>query len=493
MDSEKTLFAGARPIMVHVKGGNLLKGQREQRFLYMFTIGRGRDCDLQFSDTQISTNHARVSWDDNRWWIEDLGSKNGTYVNGIRVESAPLGPKTEVSLSAQGPVLTFVVEDEKPKEVPKEPAKGPTARPEKSLGLTMFIRDVIDDDALEKEEQLRLLRQEIRSLLGKTSRQYRLIVALVSVFLIASLVALYFRDQSARRVERLHDTAVEIYYAMKSLELEIGKLQGQQGSEELAEQFAKQRSVFETYAREELGISREKMSEEDWLIYTVTRRFGECDVNMPPGYTNRVKQFIRRWQWNGGQRYREALARAQELDLPSRIVHTILQYNIPPEFFYLAMQESNFRPDAVGKRTRYGIAKGMWQFIPMTARQYDLHVGPFVDLEKPDAFDDRHDIDKSTEAAARYLHYLYLTEAKGSGLLVMACYNWGEGKVLKIVQSMPEDPQQRNFWNLLGNTTLQVPDETFDYVFYIVSAAVIGENPRLFGFDFENPLKPYTK
>ena len=33
-----------------------------------------------------------------------------------------------------------------------------------------------------------------------------------------------------------------------------------------------------------------------------------------------------------------------------------------------------------------------------------------------------------------------------------------------------------------------MPDQTYDYVFYIVSAAVIGENPRLFGFQFDNPL-----
>jgi hypothetical protein len=34
----------------------------------------------------------------------------------------------------------------------------------------------------------------------------------------------------------------------------------------------------------------------------------------------------------------------------------------------------------------------------------------------------------------------------------------------------------------------KIPQQTYDYVFYIVSAAVIGENPRLFGFKFDNPL-----
>ena len=34
----------------------------------------------------------------------------------------------------------------------------------------------------------------------------------------------------------------------------------------------------------------------------------------------------------------------------------------------------------------------------------------------------------------------------------------------------------------------KIPNETYNYVFYIFSAAVIGENPKLFGFDFDNPL-----
>jgi hypothetical protein len=51
---------------------------------------------------------------------------------------------------------------------------------------------------------------------------------------------------------------------------------------------------------------------------------------------------------------------------------------------------------------------------------------------------------------------------------------------------MPENPKDRNFWNLIKQ--YRIPEETYDYVFYIIAAAVIGENPRLFGFDFDPPL-----
>jgi hypothetical protein len=53
---------------------------------------------------------------------------------------------------------------------------------------------------------------------------------------------------------------------------------------------------------------------------------------------------------------------------------------------------------------------------------------------------------------------------------------------------MPANPKDRNFWQLLTKYRDRIPQETYDYVFLIVSAAVIGENPRLFGFDFDNPL-----
>jgi hypothetical protein len=50
---------------------------------------------------------------------------------------------------------------------------------------------------------------------------------------------------------------------------------------------------------------------------------------------------------------------------------------------------------------------------------------------------------------------------------------------------MPGNPRERNFWRLLA--TAKIPRETYDYVFYIFSAAVICEDPRLFGFDFDCP------
>jgi hypothetical protein len=73
----------------------------------------------------------------------------------------------------------------------------------------------------------------------------------------------------------------------------------------------------------------------------------------------------------------------------------------------------------------------------------------------------------------------------------MASYNWGQTRVNRLLKSMPDNPEERNFWQLLKKHRDQIPRETYDYVLYIFSATVVGENPELFGFDIGNPLAAF--
>jgi EAL domain-containing protein (putative c-di-GMP-specific phosphodiesterase class I) len=55
-----------------------------------FVIGRDGDVNLTIDSSQVSREHAAIVRERDRYRVEDLGSTNGTYVNGHRVESAPL-------------------------------------------------------------------------------------------------------------------------------------------------------------------------------------------------------------------------------------------------------------------------------------------------------------------------------------------------------------------------------------------------------------------
>jgi hypothetical protein len=62
------------------------------------TIGRHRDCDCVLSEPSVSRRHAQLRLDGERWLLRDLGSRNGTRVNGIRVlEEVEVGPGDRVS------------------------------------------------------------------------------------------------------------------------------------------------------------------------------------------------------------------------------------------------------------------------------------------------------------------------------------------------------------------------------------------------------------
>jgi pSer/pThr/pTyr-binding forkhead associated (FHA) protein len=63
------------------------------------TFGRGADCTLPLGDEYVSTQHARLVLHDGQWYVEDLGSTNGTYVGNERLtRPSPVGAKSRVRL-----------------------------------------------------------------------------------------------------------------------------------------------------------------------------------------------------------------------------------------------------------------------------------------------------------------------------------------------------------------------------------------------------------
>lgn len=61
-------------------------------------IGRGSDADITVDDTGISRKHVEILWDGKRGQVNDLGSTNGSKLNGERVEKAPLEPDSLIEI-----------------------------------------------------------------------------------------------------------------------------------------------------------------------------------------------------------------------------------------------------------------------------------------------------------------------------------------------------------------------------------------------------------
>ena len=87
-------------------------------------VGRREDCDFRIPLGEISRKHCRLIKDDDALRIEDLGSSNGTYHNGERVQEATLGPGDTLQIGS----VVFVVQiDGVPADDELQPVTAPTA------------------------------------------------------------------------------------------------------------------------------------------------------------------------------------------------------------------------------------------------------------------------------------------------------------------------------------------------------------------------------
>jgi pSer/pThr/pTyr-binding forkhead associated (FHA) protein len=432
-----------------------------------------------------------ISFGNGQWRFRDQQSGNGVFINGRRVETAPIDTSLTIQLGANGPLVMLEVE-----ALAEATVRPPVTR--KPEGETMLVEkyaeryfgpatdgDVVGGRTL-------MIRKAFHRVQKRQLRLYRGIVAAVAL---VAMVAGGYAYYNHRRIIRQQAVAEELFYQMKSLDVNIADLERRllasgnaQGQDQVKAYLERRRQMESNYDQfiSGLNLYDHPLTPQDQLILRVTRKLGECEMAAPPEYLAEVASYIRKWQ--GTPRYARAVNHAREMGYSKKIVEEFGRQDLPPQFFYLAMQESDFNEVASGPPTSMGIAKGMWMFIPATARRFGLSVGPLQNFQRPDAADDRHNWEKATRAAAAYIKEIYSTDAQASGLLVMASYNWGEQRVINMVRSLPLNPRERNFWKLLERYRDHVPKETYDYVLSIVSAAVIGENPRLFGFGFDSPL-----
>ena len=504
-------------------------------FTAAFRIGRDAGCAVCIRNEFVSRVHAEVAPEPGGWRIRDLNSSNGIYWHGQRVDNVLITASERVRLGIDGPELSFHVQQPLPAPPPPAPPRAaappppppraaapappvppwpPTPPPHDPVRpqpagssppgkdleqyVKRYFQAPVEGEVVGQHTQfIRTAFAEIQTKQKEAhSKQKRTLLIAIGVLALVGIVIAGYAYHLQVQARHQREIARNLFYAMKSVDVEIADAERQalnnpdkQAGLAAVNKYEARRKAIQTNYDQFLATLRiydPKTTEQHRLILRVARIFGEGELDMPADFESEVVRYIKYWQSTG--RYARDVRSAQEQGFTRTIPEALLNHGLPVQFFYLAMQESDFEPYRSGPITRKGYAKGMWQFIPETGVKYGLHLGPLVDLPRPDPADERDHADKATDAATRYIQMLYSTDAQASGMLVMACYNWGEDQVLPLVRSMPLNPGQRNFWRLLADHRSQIPKETYDYVFYIVSAAVIGENPRLFGFDFDNPL-----
>jgi membrane-bound lytic murein transglycosylase D len=144
------------------------------------------------------------------------------------------------------------------------------------------------------------------------------------------------------------------------------------------------------------------------------------------------------------------------------------EYGIHDDIKYLSIAESMLNPGA----TSHAGAGGIWQFMPGTAKGYGLVINDFID--------ERRDIFKSTEAAAKLLrdnHRTLLNAGIDDWLLAMCAYNAGAGNVLRDARSQGAT----NFFDLIMRA-----EETDHYVYRSIAIKMIFDHQKqLFGRELE--------
>jgi membrane-bound lytic murein transglycosylase D len=151
-----------------------------------------------------------------------------------------------------------------------------------------------------------------------------------------------------------------------------------------------------------------------------------------------------------------------------RILSKLKAAGLPEELAWLPLIESGFKVKALSKAR----ALGLWQFIPSTGYKFGLNRNKYID--------ERLDPEKATRAAIDYLSQLH--QMFGDWATVLAAYNCGEGRVLKVIRGQNVNYLD-NFWDLYE----RLPRETARYVPRFLATLHIIGNPEKYGMTMPEP------
>jgi membrane-bound lytic murein transglycosylase D len=195
---------------------------------------------------------------------------------------------------------------------------------------------------------------------------------------------------------------------------------------------------------------------------TVQADLSATTHDIPIPTNDRVLRYVELFQGRLREFLAEGLSRGVQY-LPM-IQATFRAEGLPLDLAYIPLVESAFKTSALSRAR----ARGVWQFMRPTALENGLKADWYLD--------ERADVVKSTQAAAKYLKTLH--NMFEDWHLAMASYNGGPGRVRRALTRS----RKNDFWQLTGSTRW-LPRETREYVPMILAAVIIAKNPAQYGFD----------
>src|SRR5262249_31941401 len=107
----------------------------------VLTLGRRDSCDIPLRLPNVSGQHCELSFVDGCWWLRDLGSTNGTKVNGVRVAKKRLNAGDRLTIAKR----TYTIEYAQP--------EGVAAESEADDMENIFSQSLLEKAGLEKPTQ----------------------------------------------------------------------------------------------------------------------------------------------------------------------------------------------------------------------------------------------------------------------------------------------------------------------------------------------------
>jgi len=422
-------------------------------------VGRNATADLHLAETQISAIHARITRRGGTIVLRDTGSSNGTSVNGEMVRQATLNVGDSVAFGD----IAFSV---KRSPLPTGRALTGVGSGVLLLALVAILASVFfsPGDKLDplwtRDMYLDQVETSLVAVVSAFDRQppaREVALAQIDIArrsLIAADLLRPDRQTTAEINAAMHNAAAvpALHRALRGRDIvnileEIAR-DPAQPPEPVADPDAFDLATELSYLVAEFGID--------------TR-----DTPIPDDLVSEVARFTEFWSVRKRDFTVSAIERGRPyLDMMRR---ELRQQRLPEIFCYLPFIESGYQ-EAVFSSVG---ARGLWQFMPGTARDYGLRVD--------DKIDDRADPLLSTRAACQHLEYLLRIFGPNSFMCAVAAYNKGHNGMRRCMKRSGDLRSAWKFWRLTQVHDGCLPVETIDYVPKFLSAVVVFRNPEVFG------------